>query len=379
MPPTVERSFPRWLDRSRVALQQTSTAPPFADADPLGQTCMETIGRYTPPGTLSIARRLSAAHLLSARRGGSSGPRKFDVMSQEDRLDLLPTEQANPRTADLDRLDTLGVLERLNDEDQRVAAAVRAALPALARAVDLAADRWRGGGRIVLFGAGTSGRLATLDAAELPPTFGVSPDRYVARIAGGATAVGKATEGSEDDEAHGRAAAADLTAGDLALGIAASGRTPWVMGALAAARERGAATVALASVPRPALAANADITVVVDTGAEAVSGSTRLKAGTAQKMALNAFSTALMVRLGKVYGNLMVDVRATNAKLRRRAARLVERVAGVDGATAERALVQADWEVKVAVVALRFGVSAADARARLDAAEGLLRSVLEAS
>ncbi len=296
-----------------------------------------------------------------------------------DRLDVLPTEQPNPRTADLDRLDTLGVLERLNDEDQRVAAAVRAALPTLARAVDLAVDRWRSGGRIVLFGAGTSGRLATLDAAELPPTFGIAPDRYVARIAGGSSAVGRAVEGSEDDEAHGRAAAADLTARDLAFGIAASGRTPWVMGALRAARERGAATVALANVPRPALAEHADITVVVDTGPEAVSGSTRLKAGTGQKMVLNAFSTALMVRLGKVHGNLMIDVQATNAKLRRRATRLVEQVAGVDRQTAEQALAGADWDVKCAIVAARLHVSPAEARARLEAADGYLRRVLESA
>ncbi len=296
-------------------------------------------------------------------------------MSPDD-LDLLPTEQSNPRTADLDRLDTLGILQRLNDEDQRVAPAVRAALPDLARAVELAVDRWRRGGRIVLFGAGTSGRLAMLDAAEVPPTFGVPPAQYVARMAGGGGAVRRAAEGSEDDESAGRAAAADLTPQDVAFGIAASGRTPWVTGALAAARERGAGTIGFACVPKPVLAAHADVTVVVNTGPEAIAGSTRLKAGTAQKLVLNAFSTALMVRLGKVHGNLMVDVQATNAKLRRRAARLVERTTGVRGPTAERALLDASWDVKVAIAMLRLQIAAAEARQRLARADGSLRRVL---
>jgi N-acetylmuramic acid 6-phosphate etherase len=294
-----------------------------------------------------------------------------------DSLDLLPTEQPNPRTADLDRLDTLGILERLNDEDQRVAPAVREALPALARAVDLAAARWRLGGRVVLFGAGTSGRLAVLDAAELGPTFGASPDRYLARIAGGAGTLLMAVEGAEDDRLAGELAAGDLTPADVAFGLAASGRTPWVLGAVAAARRRGAATIGLACAPQPELAAHVDVLIVVDTGPEVVAGSTRLKAGTAQKLVLNAFSTALMVRLGKVYSNLMVDVRASNAKLRRRAARLVEQVAGVDPAAAERALADAGWEVKTAIAALRLRVPAGEARARLAEAKGLLGRVLD--
>jgi N-acetylmuramic acid 6-phosphate etherase len=293
-----------------------------------------------------------------------------------DALDRLPTERPNPRTADLDRLQTLGVLERLNEEDRRVAPAVRAALPAVARAVELAAERWRRGGRVVLLGAGTSGRMAALDAAELGPTFGVPPERYLARMAGGAGALLAAVEGAEDDRAAGEAAAGDFTPADVAFGLAASGRTPWVLGALEAARRRGAATIGLACVPRPELATQADVAIVVDTGPEAIPGSTRLKAGTAQKLVLNAFSTALMVRLGKVYGNQMVDVRATNAKLRRRAARLVEQAAGVDRATAERALAHAGWEVKTAIAALRLRVPAAEARARLSEADGHLRRVL---
>lgn len=293
-----------------------------------------------------------------------------------ERLAGLPTEQLNPRTADLDLLDSLGILSRLNDEDLTVAPAVRVALPALARAVDLAVERWERGGRVVLFGAGTSGRLALLDAAELRPTFGVPADRYVARLAGGAGAFQVAVEGAEDDASAGARAAADLRPLDVAFGIAASGRTPWVLGALAAARRRGAGTIALACVAHPALAAQADVAIVVETGPEAVAGSTRLKAGTAQKLALNAFSTALMVRLGKVYGNCMVDVQATNEKLRQRALRLVERVAGADAATAAAALGEAGGEVKTAIAMLRLGVGVADARARLGAHGGRLRRVL---
>jgi N-acetylmuramic acid 6-phosphate etherase len=291
-------------------------------------------------------------------------------------LDQLPTEQPNPRTADIDRLDTLGVLERLNDEDQRVAVAVRAALPALGEAVDRALERWRRGGRVVLFGAGTSGRLALLDAAELPPTFGAAPERYMARMAGGESAFGRAGEGAEDDRAAGLAAAANLAPDDVAFGIAASGRTPWVLGALEAARTAGALRLGLACVPNPELADYVDVCMAVDTGPEAIAGSTRMKAGTAQKLVLNAFSTALMIRLGKVYGNLMIDVQVTNVKLRRRAERLVEQAAGAAPAQAAAALEAASGQVKVAVAALRLGISAEEAAARLTAEDDHLRAVL---
>jgi N-acetylmuramic acid 6-phosphate etherase len=293
--------------------------------------------------------------------------------------DPLPTEQPNPRTADLDRLDTLDVLRRINAEDQTVAPAVALVLPDLARAVEMAHDRWMRGGRVALFGAGTSGRLALLDAAELSPTFGIPKDRYQARLAGGGAAFETAVEGAEDDAQAGREAARDLGPDDLAFGLAASGRTPWVLGALAAARERGAATIGLACVPSPALGAVVDLCLVVDTGPEVVAGSTRMKAGTAQKLVLNAFSTALMVRLGKVHGNLMVDVQATNDKLRRRAARLVRQVAGVDEEMARQALLQADWEVKVAILMLRLGVTPNEARRHLAAADGRLRPLLEST
>jgi N-acetylmuramic acid 6-phosphate etherase len=291
-------------------------------------------------------------------------------------LDRLQTEQPNPRTADLDRLDTLQVLQRLNDEDQLVASAVRAVLPQIASAVERAFERWQRGGRIVLFGAGTSGRLAMLDAAELGPTFGVAPERYAARMAGGAGAFLKVVEGAEDDRAGGALAADDLTPDDVAFGIAASGRTPWVVGALERARQRGATTIGLACVRDPALEQHVDVCIVVDTGAEAISGSTRLKAGTAQKLVLNAFSTALMVRLGKVYGNLMVDVQTTNAKLRRRAVRIVQQAASAEDVTADGALTLAHGDVKVAIAMLRLDVSADEARQRLHAAGGRLRVVL---
>lgn len=291
-------------------------------------------------------------------------------------LDQLATEQTNPRTADLDVLGTLGMLQRINDEDQQVAAAVKQVVPQLARAVDLTLERWQRGGRVVLFGAGTSGRLAMLDAAEMPPTFGISAERYVARMAGGPSAFLRAVEGAEDDRAAGLAAASDLGADDVAFGISASGRTPWVLGAFEAAASAGALRIGLACVPLPELCSFLDVCIALDTGPEAVAGSTRMKAGTAQKLVLNAFSTALMVRLGKVYGNLMIDLVATNAKLRRRAIRLVQQVAGVDSETAERALDRASGNVKVAAASLRLGLSAEEAASRLAAADGRLRRVL---
>ncbi|HET6317204.1 MAG TPA: N-acetylmuramic acid 6-phosphate etherase [Chloroflexota bacterium] len=292
-------------------------------------------------------------------------------------FDQLGTEQPNPRTVDIDRLDSLAILERLNAEEQLVASAVRAALPELARAVDVAVERWQRGGRVVLFGAGTSGRLAMLDAAELGPTFGVPPDRYLARMAGGAEAFLRAVEGAEDDSGAGAQAASDLDAADVAFGIAASGRTPWVIGALSTARRLGAATIALACAPHPLMAEHVDIVIAVDTGPEPIAGSTRMKAGTAQKLVLNSFSSTLMIRLGKVYSNLMVDVQATNEKLRRRAVRLVEQAAAVDTATAEQALAQANGEVKTSIALLQLGIGVDEARQRLHTMDGSLRRVID--
>lgn len=297
---------------------------------------------------------------------------------ERERFDLLSTEAVNPHTADLDQLDTLGILRRINAEDQTVAPAVERVLPDLARAVDITLERWRSGGEVVLFGAGTSGRLAALDAAELGPTFGIGRGRYRARIAGGAGAFSTPVEGAEDDASDGAAAADDVRATDVAIGIAASGRTPWVLGALRRAREKGAATIGVACVTAPALAGVCDVTIAVETGPEPISGSTRMKAGTAQKLILNAFSTTLMVRLGKVYGNLMVDVQATNLKLRDRAVRLVVAATEVDPSVASRALGEADGHVKTAIAMLLLGVPAAAARERLAAAQDSLRSALAA-
>lgn len=232
-----------------------------------------------------------------------------------------PTEEVNPRTAEIDLVPTLELVRLLNNEDRRVADAVAAVLPTLARLVDAAASRVSSGGRVHYFGAGTSGRLGVLDAAELLPTFGVGDGVVVAHQAGGAAAFLQAVEDAEDDD--GGSDAADIAAADVVVGLAASGRTPYVGAALSAARAVGAVTALITSNPNPLMAGLADYVLAADTGPEAITGSTRLKAGTAQKMILNTFSTALMVRLGHTYGNIMVDMQPTNAKLRGRAVEML--------------------------------------------------------
>jgi N-acetylmuramic acid 6-phosphate etherase len=232
-----------------------------------------------------------------------------------------PTEQVNPYTWSIDEVPTIRVVEMLNDEDSRVPAAVAATLPRLAALVDEAAARVAAGGRVHYFGAGTSGRLGVLDAAELLPTFGIDDDVVVAHQAGGPSALLRAIEDAEDVEDGADAVA--VTSADVVIGLTASGRTPYVGGALRAAREAGAVTALVTSNPDAPLAPLAEYVIAVDTGPEAIAGSTRLKAGTAQKMVLNTFSTALMVRLGHTYRNLMVDMRPTNAKLRGRAVELL--------------------------------------------------------
>ncbi|NDJ61936.1 MAG: N-acetylmuramic acid 6-phosphate etherase [Chloroflexi bacterium] len=288
------------------------------------------------------------------------------------------TEQANPNTANIDQLPTLAALERINAEDARVAGAVREALPAIAAAVDGIAARLRDGGRLIYVGAGTSGRLGLLDAVECVPTFGVDPSLVQALIAGGSAAVIHSVEGAEDEADTGRAdlLALHLRAEDAVAGIAASGRTPYVLGALAAAREIGALTIGIAcNVPSPLLEA-AQIGIGVTVGPEVIAGSTRLKAGTAQKMILNMISTATMIQLGKVYGNLMVDVQVTNQKLAGRARGLIAEIGGVDDDTAARLLAASGNEVKTAIVMARRGVEAAHARDLLAAADGRLRAVI---
>jgi N-acetylmuramic acid 6-phosphate etherase len=252
-----------------------------------------------------------------------------------------------------------------------------AAVPAIARAVDVIVERLERGGSLHYAGAGTSGRLAVLDAAECPPTFGTAPSLVRAHVAGGNEALVRAVEGAEDDARAGEAEARrEVRPDDAVVGISASGGAPWVVAWIRAARDLGAATMAITSDPQSALASVADIPIVVETGAEPIAGSTRLVAGTAQKLVLNALSTATMVRLGKVYDNLMVDVVATNAKLRARGLRLVRTLAGVDEGEASRLIDAAGGSVKVAVVMKWRGVDAAGARALLEGERGFLRGLL---
>lgn len=290
----------------------------------------------------------------------------------------LRTEQPHPDHAGLDRYDTPALVAALVADQALAAAAVQAAAGSIAQAVDAAAPRLRAGGRIVYVGAGTSGRLGVLDSVELHPTFSWPRDRSPALLAGGESAMFVAVEGAEDDRAQGGADLLALgpTANDVVLLLAASGATPYALGAAEAARAAGALTVGIVNNPGAPLAAATDIGVVLDTGPEVISGSTRLKAGTAQKIALNTFSSSVMVRLNKVYGNLMVDVRATNAKLVRRALALTVRASGASEDAARQALAECGSSVKVAIVMLRAGVDAAEATRRLAEADGSVHAAL---
>jgi N-acetylmuramic acid 6-phosphate etherase len=289
-----------------------------------------------------------------------------------------PTELRNPRTLDLDTLPTAELLVRLNDEDALVAPAVRRALPALAIVVDEAVGRVRAGGRVHYVGSGTSGRLAVLDAAELLPTYGLPPGVVVAHLAGGDPALQRAVEGAEDDRSAGAAALAGVQPGDLVLGLSASGTARYVGGALGHTRRAGAFTAVITSNPAAPLASLADVCVCADTGPEAVTGSTRLKAGTAEKMLLNGFSTALMVRLGRTYSNLMVEVLPVNDKLRARQLRLLTQATGAPGQQCATALAEAGGDLRVALVALLSGAGPDTARQALTEAGGVVRAALAA-
>lgn len=287
-----------------------------------------------------------------------------------------PTELRNPRTTDIDVLPTLEVLRHVNAEDADVPGAVAGVLPDVARAVDAAVDALRSGGRIHYFGAGTSGRLGAMDAAELPPTYGIDPQDVVAHQAGGAAALDQAIEAAEDDDRGGAEEAADLRVGDVAIGLTASGRTPYVVGALRAARAAGATTVLVSSNPDAPLGGDVDVHIGVATGAEAVAGSTRMKAGTAQKLVLNAFSTAVMVRLGRTYSNLMVGMRAKNAKLRGRIVTILVEASGRDAETCASVLEEAGGDARVALVTLLSGVPVHGAGRALTASDGSVRDAL---
>jgi len=290
------------------------------------------------------------------------------------------TERRNARTRGLDAMSTLGILRAIHREDATVARAVARAIPAIARAVDATVVALNRGGRVFYVGAGTSGRLATLDAAEIPPTFGTPARKVQAVIAGGWRALTHAVEGAEDNEGQGARdlAARRLTRNDAVIGITASGATPYVLGALAYARRRGAVVIGITSNPRTPVTRLAPISIVTETGPEAITGSTRMKAGTAQKMVLNMLSTAVMTRLGRVYDNWMIGVALTNRKLKQRGLRILAEASGSSVAEATRALRQSGHDLRAALIILKSGVDARTARRLLRKAGGDLRAALAA-
>lgn len=292
---------------------------------------------------------------------------------------LIETEKVNPATRDVDLLDTEGVLLKINDEDAKVAQAVRASVSQIAPVVDKVVESLSNDGHLFYVGAGTSGRLGVLDASECPPTFGTPPDWVQGIIAGGEPALRNAIEGAEDNEAQGQTdfLKAGFQTGDVVVGISASGHAPYVHGALKAAKENGCFTVALVCHDKAALIESAEHAIVVSVGPEVVTGSTRMKAGTAQKLVLNMLTTGAMIRLGKTYENLMVDVQPTNSKLVDRAERIVSHLAGVDKDAARQTLTETSYQVKPAVVMLVKGVSKQVADETLSRVGGKLRLALE--
>ncbi len=288
------------------------------------------------------------------------------------------TEANNPRTSDIDRLSTLEIVARINQEDARVPRSLRKELPHIARAADLMAECLKAGGRVFYGGAGSSGRIGVLDASELPPTYRIRSGQVQAIIAGGDTALRSSVEAAEDDPVAGANAMreAGVQAGDVLVAISASGGAPWVLGAAQEARQRGALVIALVCNRGSALEPLAEVVIAPIVGPEVIAGSTRMKAGSAQKMALNMLSTAAMIRLGKVYGNRMVDMRASNEKLRRRAQGMVQAITGADPALAAEKLAEAGYEVKPVLVMLLAGVDLPEARRRLDRANGFVHLAL---
>ncbi len=293
-------------------------------------------------------------------------------------ISRFTTEAINPDSRDMDCLDTLDMATLINREDQKVALAVQAQLPAIAKAIDAIVAAMERGGRLIYTGAGTSGRLGVLDASECPPTYGVSGDVVLALLAGGREAVASAQENVEDSEEFGirDLQSVKLRAEDVVCAIAASGRTPYCMGGLGYARSLGCKTIAITCNPGSVMEQAADIAIVPETGPEVVSGSTRMKAGTAQKMILNILSTCSMVKMGKVYGNLMVDVQATNSKLRIRSENIVMQATGVKREKASDTLALCGGKVKTAICMLLAGLDAKTAEKKLAESKGRLRAVL---
>lgn len=294
-------------------------------------------------------------------------------------LESFISEGRNPETMDLDTLPVLGLLQKINSEDQKVALAVREVLPQIADAVAFIVTAFERGGRLVYLGAGTSGRLGILDAVECPPTFSVPDDMVIGLIAGGEGAIRKAVEGAEDDP---ELAMADLKAihfgpDDVLVGIAASGRTPYVVGGLQYARSLGAKTVAIACNPGTAITQNADVAICPVVGPEALTGSTRMKSGTAQKMVLNMLSTASMIRVGKAYQNLMVDVHASNEKLYARAVRIVMQATGCTAEQASSTLQQTGYKTKLAILHILTGLELTESQKLLEQKRGQLRPAVQ--
>ena len=289
------------------------------------------------------------------------------------------TEQRNPKSTKIDKLDVLGIVDLINNEDRLVAAAVSDEREAIARAIELVEKAFRGGGRLVYVGAGTSGRLGVLDAAEMPPTFGVDPEMVHGVIAGGYQALVRSQEGAEDHPEDGVAAINNLDVGqrDFVLGIATSGSTPYVHGALSRARELGARTgFLLCTSPPAALLSEHDVVIAPLVGAEVITGSTRMKAGTATKLVLNTITTGAMVRIGKVYSNLMVDLQVTCEKLRDRGERILSELLNLDQPAAATLLDRASGDVKTALVMGHLGIDREEALKRLDAADGVVSMVI---
>ncbi|EJL6718254.1 N-acetylmuramic acid 6-phosphate etherase [Vibrio alginolyticus] len=293
-------------------------------------------------------------------------------------LSHLVSEGRNPDTMDIDLLPSLDIVQRINQQDKLVPLAVEKVLPEIAEAVDKITEAFKVGGRLFYIGAGTSGRLGVLDASECPPTFGTDPEMVVGIIAGGKEAMFRAKEGAEDDPALGEQDLKEntLTQRDVVVGIAASGRTPYVIGGLEYANELGATTVALSCNPDSPIADITDIAISPVVGPEALTGSTRLKSGTAQKLVLNMLTTASMIRLGKSYQNLMVDVKATNAKLVARAARIVMQATDCTNQEAKTALKETDYDAKLAILMILTGLDRESATEQLNAKQGYLRKVV---
>jgi N-acetylmuramic acid 6-phosphate etherase len=300
-------------------------------------------------------------------------------MENKINLEGLMTEGRNPDTIDIDRVSTLEIVEKINNEDAKIAAAVKKVLPQVAKAVDIIANAFNAGGRLFYIGAGTSGRLGILDASECPPTYGVSPEQVQGLIAGGVPAIFSAQEGAEDSLtlAQEQLEEKKLNKHDVVAGLAASGRTPYVIAGLKYARQIGCKTIAIACTANSQISKESDCAIEVLVGPEALTGSTRMKAGTAQKMVLNMLTTSAMIKTGKVYSNLMIDVQATNKKLVERSKRIVMQATNCDYQTAQTAIEKSAGSVKTAVVMILVGIDTAQAKKLLDDNKGFVAKILE--